>query len=395
MRNKQLIIFNSFDYGSTGILCNYLKCNYPDNFKSPIFVCSNKAKNHYADYYLYDHTSKIYRKIESTKAALYNSYGFVGKRASNNIIKSLKENISENDKLIISVHQIESSLFDLETIISFAKKYNAKIYFTLHDCWLFTGKCPYYDISKCNKWKTECDVCPCRKEFPFTYKKNLKKSFERKIQLILDNKDLITLVCPSNWMREQLKESKLNQINCVVIHNGIELCQPKNDIGLSNKIGLIAAAFPWVERKGLKYLKYLSNHLDYNKYSLTVVGADSSEGFSNNTIIYPTMSREELFIELSKNDYFLNPTLEDNFPTINLEALSQGLKVVSFITGGSCESFDDNTGYSVDTNEEEFLKTVNTLKKNVEKSACIDRVSKHFTKDIFISKYYNLFDYED
>jgi len=44
-------------------------------------------------------------------------------------------------------------------------------------------------------------------------------------------------------------------------------------------------------------------------------------------------------------DVFVNPTLEDNFPTTNLEALACSIPVITFDTGGSVECIDKNTGY--------------------------------------------------
>ena len=37
-------------------------------------------------------------------------------------------------------------------------------------------------------------------------------------------------------------------------------------------------------------------------------------------------------------DIFINPTIEDNYPTTNLEAISSGTPVITFDTGGSPES---------------------------------------------------------
>ena len=37
-------------------------------------------------------------------------------------------------------------------------------------------------------------------------------------------------------------------------------------------------------------------------------------------------------------DIFVNPTLEDNYPTTNLEAIACGTPVITFNTGGSLES---------------------------------------------------------
>ena len=52
---------------------------------------------------------------------------------------------------------------------------------------------------------------------------------------------------------------------------------------------------------------------------------------------------------------FINPTLEDNFPTTNLEALACGTPVVTFDTGGSAESIDAETGVVVKKRDFEHL----------------------------------------
>ena len=41
---------------------------------------------------------------------------------------------------------------------------------------------------------------------------------------------------------------------------------------------------------------------------------------------------------------YVNATLEDNFPTTNLEALACGTPVITFDTGGSGESIDETCG---------------------------------------------------
>ena len=37
-------------------------------------------------------------------------------------------------------------------------------------------------------------------------------------------------------------------------------------------------------------------------------------------------------------DYFVNPTYEDNYPTVNLEAYACGTKVITDNTGGAAET---------------------------------------------------------
>ncbi|WP_165173149.1 glycosyltransferase [Adlercreutzia sp. ZJ242] len=51
-----------------------------------------------------------------------------------------------------------------------------------------------------------------------------------------------------------------------------------------------------------------------------------------------TESREQLAAVYSAADAFFNPTQEDNYPTVNLEAEACGTPVVTYDTGGSAES---------------------------------------------------------
>ena len=44
----------------------------------------------------------------------------------------------------------------------------------------------------------------------------------------------------------------------------------------------------------------------------------------------------------------MNPTREDNYPTVNMEAIACGTPVLTFRTGGSPESLTKETGCVVD-----------------------------------------------
>ena len=51
-----------------------------------------------------------------------------------------------------------------------------------------------------------------------------------------------------------------------------------------------------------------------------------------------TNSVKELVELYSAAEIFVNPTLEDNYPTTNIEAIACGIPVVTYDTGGSPES---------------------------------------------------------
>ena len=75
-----------------------------------------------------------------------------------------------------------------------------------------------------------------------------------------------------------------------------------------------------------------------DKFQIVLVGLSSKQkkGLKKGIIgIEKTENIEELIDIYSSADIFVNPTLEDNFPTTNLEALACGTPVITFKTGGA------------------------------------------------------------
>ena len=68
-----------------------------------------------------------------------------------------------------------------------------------------------------------------------------------------------------------------------------------------------------------------------------------------------TNSAKELAQIYSDADVFINPTLQDTFPTTNIEALACGTPVIAFDTGGSPECIDENCGIVVEKDNLESL----------------------------------------
>lgn len=67
------------------------------------------------------------------------------------------------DKLqpdLIHFHNLHNCYINLPMLFDYVKKKNIPVVWTLHDCWAYTGHCPYYDFVHCNKWMTGCYDCP-------------------------------------------------------------------------------------------------------------------------------------------------------------------------------------------------------------------------------------------
>ena len=119
----------------------------------------------------------------------------------------------------------------------------------------------------------------------------------------------------------------------------------------------MGVAFDWNNKKGLDVFIDLSNYLD-ESYQIVLVGTDKNIDKKLPTKIISvnrTASQQELAEIYSVADVFINPTREDTFPTVNIEALACGTPVITFKTGGSPECIDSTCGFVVERDDIEML----------------------------------------
>ncbi len=258
----------------------------------------------------------------------------------------------------IHLHNLHGWYINIPLLFRFIKKNNLKVIWTLHDCWAFTGHCPHYDMVGCEKWQTQCENCSQHKSYPKTIFDASKKMFELKKKWFLGVKDL-TIVTPSNWLAEQVKQSYLKDYPIKVINNGIDLSvfKPKDSdfrerYSLEGKKIILGVSYDWTIKKGIDVFVSLAKKLPKD-YKIVLVGTDKK--FDNILSIGVTQNVRELAEIYSASDLFVNPTREDNFPTVNIEALACGIPVLTFKTGGSPETIDEYCGAVAPKNDIDAL----------------------------------------
>ena len=302
---------------------------------------------------------------------------------------------------LLHFHNLHDSYINLPLLFEYVKKRNIPVVWTLHDCWSFTGHCVHFDMFGCGKWKTGCSSCPQYKEYPKSYIDNSKTMYKLKKKWFTGVQDM-TLVTPSKWLEDLVKQSFLKDYPVKVINNGIDLSifKPtessfREKYGLEDKFILLGVAFGWGERKGLDVFIELSKRLD-DSFQIVLVGADETvdKQLPNNIIsIHRTQNQRELAEIYTAADLFVNPTREENFPTVNIESLACGTPVVTFKTGGSPEMLDGTCGVVVEKDdleglEREILRT--QKQKYFSKEACICRASM-FSADEKFAEYIELY----
>lgn len=282
-------------------------------------------------------------KTHGVCSRVFDNTGFSSKGATEKFIKWVKE----YDPDVIHLHNLHGYYINIEILFDYLKYCGKRIIWTLHDCWPVTGHCAYFDFADCDRWKTGCTKCNHKKEYPSSYVfSRSATNYEKKVQLFTGIPNL-TIVTPSYWLMDIVKQSLLKEYSVKVINNGIDtnVFKPqKNKYPLFENINkkiILGVASPWHKRKGLDVFLQLSKILNQNLYQIALVGLSKQQCDSmpsNIIAIKQTNSPSELAEIYSSAYVFVNPTYEDNYPTTNLEAIACGTPVITFETGGSPES---------------------------------------------------------
>lgn len=332
--------------------------------------------------------------------ALARITGFNGCFAWLETYKLLKK-IDEFKPDIIHLHNLHDSYINLSMLFSYIKKHNVPTVWTLHDCWAFTGQCPHFTIVKCDKWKAGCHNCPQYKEYPASLYDNTKKMWQLKKKWFTGVKNM-TIVTPSRWLARLAQESYLKEYSIRVINNGIDLnvfkpiqsnFRERYEIPAGKHI-ILGVSFAWGYRKGLDCFVEMAEKLG-EQYQIVLVGTDDEidKNLPHNIIsIHRTQNQKELAEVYSAADVFVMPTREENYPTVNMEAIACGTPVVTFDTGGCAETVDTSTGIIVSVNEiDKLIEAIDAISQEQINPEVCKKKARNYSQDLKYMEYLELY----
>lgn len=283
-----------------------------------------------------------------------------GKQGCFSVLQTRKV-IKKIDKIkpdIVHMHNIHGNYINYKILFKYLKDKDIQVVWTLHDCWAFTGKCVYFDLIGCDKWKTCCENCPQLKEYPKSIIDSTYSQFFSKKKSICSLKNL-TIVTPSIWLKDLVLQSYLSKYNVCVINNGInlDLFKPiqsnlRVKFSITNKFVILGVASEWTSRKGFSDFIKLSKMLN-DECVIILIGLDAKviKNLPSNIIgVERTESINQLCQFYTTANVLFNPTMEDNYPTVNLEAMACGTPIICYNTGGCIEQIPNICGRIINQN---------------------------------------------
>lgn len=347
-------------YGSTGKIAVDIATGL--DVDDECYIAYGYFETSYTNHYnLLKYRNTLAYKIKLLFNRLRGTTGYTNSNRTKNFCKW----IDQYNPDVIHLHNLHGDYLNIEVLFEFLKKRNYPIVWTFHDCWPFTGRCAYFDYNGCTKWQIGCYSCQFKKVFPISYIFDTSREEWIKKKALFQGLKNLTIVTPSRWLANLVKKSFLCDYPIITINNGIDLTnfQHRDNVddiidkyNINNKKVILGVAGSWSYRKGLNYFIELSQILPDN-LQIVLIGLSDSQisKLSQNIIgIKHTASVLELSKWYSLSAVYVNPTLDDNYPTTNLEAQACGTPVITFETGGSPESVQ--FGRVVHKKETEALK---------------------------------------
>ena len=204
------------------------------------------------------------------------------------------------------------------------------------------------------------------------------KNYQEKKNLFNGVKDL-TIITPSVWLQNIVLSSYLKKYPVKTINNGIDLnifyprltdsIFDKYNIPKDKKV-LLGVASIWEKRKGLDDFLMLSKLVN-DDYVIVLVGLNNKQisklkQYKNIIGIRRTENQDDLASLYSVSFALINPTYEDNYPTVNIEALASGTRVIAYDTGGCVEQAINPNMYIVkkttkNNNVKNIIKLLDTM----------------------------------
>lgn len=390
---------NSVPYGSTGkIMFSLSEMLLEKGEKS---VCATGFSWHKCVREEHDLVGDFWTKVlHMYLSRFFGNHGFYSRRATKRLIKIIKAFSPD----VIHLHNIHGWYLHVPALFAYLKESHIPVVWTLHDCWAFTGGCAHFTFCNCDKWLSGCGSCNNLKEYPISSKLDRTEKMWQMKKSCFCSMENMTIVTPSQWLSELVRGSYLKKYPIQIINNGIDLetfkprtSEFRKKYGISEQDYMIlGVSLGWNDRKGLDVFIELAKRLPED-YKVVLVGTDdkTDSHLSRKIIsIHRTQNQQELAEIYTAADVFVNPTREDNYPTVNMESLACGTPVLTFRTGGSPEIIDATCGSVVECDD------INAIEKEIirictetpySEEACIKK-AKEFDENERFKEYLNLYE---
>ena len=390
-----ILILNRGDFGSTGDIAYSQLQYFLGKGVSASFLALEKTKPLTTQI----PGSNILQQINRFITKISGGDGFHNFSNTKKVIYHIKK---MRPKMVF-LHNLHGYYINFPRLIRFLSKANIRVVWTLHDCWAFTGKCPYFDAAKCEKWKTGCGHCPLKRAYPKAlFFDRTKRMFAKKKDILLSCEN-VTYVLISDFMQERFQQSFLSTKSSALILDGVDTSfyvnrskrNVKADFDSSGKKKMfLFAAASWSDYKGLSAIAKFKEAIVGKEAFIVVAGLSSEHSLHDGRSCFclGRVDHARLADLYYSADVYINASLQESFGMTVVEAMACGTPVVSYDTGAAKSVITPQTGLVVPVGDLDMLlrSAFSALKKSYDPQELVRR-SQKFSFEKMDSEYCRLY----
>lgn len=326
-------------------------------------------------------------------------------RGSRGATEAFVRHLSDLSPDLLHLHNIHGYYLHAQTLFDFIRERNLPTLWTLHDCWALTGHCSHFTRAYCARWQNGCHDCPLKREYPASFGLDASRRNWQWKKDAFSTVPTLRLVTPSLWLSDVVRGSYLGQLPRRVVPNGIDLSlfRPVDGSAVRESLGvepdqalLLCVARPFDARKGYADMLRVAERLK-EKARVVMIGLSDRQLRSLPPYVIGlsgTDGPEELVPYYAAADCLVNPTYEDTYPTVNMEALACATPVVGYGVGGAKEQLADPVGLPLPVGNPDLLADSalrSALKKKSLSPLCRRYAEQHFDRGKAIGQYIEIY----
>lgn len=399
---KTLVSINICNYGSTG--------NIMLNIHRAAQNCGWQPYAAFGRYHTFPSDDaaviKIGTKVDVYAHALYTrvtnkvGFSFASAYATKKLVKKLKE----IDPDVIHLHNLHGYYINLPILFRYLCSSRAKIVWTLHHCWPFTGHCGNFDSIGCFRWRDGCHSCPNtltvgsrglidNSSWNWAHKKALFTAVPS---------EKMILVTPSSWLKSMTEQSYLSKYQTKTIYNGIdlEIFKPtpsdfRQRHNLSDRTVILGVANVWPPSKGLGSFIQLANMIK-PPYTIVLLGLSEKQigELPRGVVGLPrTDNQRQLAEAYSAADVYVNMSREETFGLTTVEALACGTPAIVWNTTASPELITPGCGRVVmEDSLDAMVSAIEEVCANTAPTEVYVESAKRFDINLMLRNYLDLYE---
>lgn len=320
--------------------------------------------------------------------------GVFSKRATQRAISIIEDQKPD----VVHIHNIHGYYINLYELVEYLKKENIPTVWTLHDEYLYTGRCGISNA--CEEWIHGCRSCPHKKEYPSTLLFDYANVMWNKKKNLFEDWENVHFATPSLWLCERAKKSFLGGHYFEVISNGVDtnVFYADEKAEKHKQTVLFVAPNALAEHKGGRILLKIAKCPEFSDIEFVIIGATQREADQytrgNVKVLERTQDKNALAGYYRSATVFVTLSKRETFSMTCAESVCCGTPVVGFEAGAPETIFKKPYAEFVRYGDIEALSNflAARLQTETDRHACAEYGKNNFSVGVMNKKYIDLYE---